>query len=91
MDKELIAVKRKLLYNIRIDKGGNMEVILSPKYQVVIPKEVRRRLKLKSGQRLQIIVRGGTITLVPDYPLEELRGLFKGMQTKGVREEGERI
>jgi AbrB family looped-hinge helix DNA binding protein len=80
-----------LLYNIHIDKGGNMEVILSPKYQVVIPKEVRRRLKLKSGQRLQVIVRGGNITLVPDYPLEELRGLFKGMQTKGVREEEERI
>jgi AbrB family looped-hinge helix DNA binding protein len=68
-----------------------MEVILSPKYQVVIPKEVRRRLKLKSGQRLQIIVRGGTITLVPDYPLEELRGLLKGMQTEGLREEEERI
>lgn len=68
-----------------------MEVIISPKYQVVIPKEVRRRLKLKSGQRLQIVVRGGTITLVPDCPLKELRGLFKGMQTEGLREEVERI
>jgi len=68
-----------------------MEVILSPKYQVVIPKEVRRRLKLKSGQRLQIVVRGGTITLIPDYPLEELRGLFRGMQSEGLREEVERI
>jgi AbrB family looped-hinge helix DNA binding protein len=80
-----------LLYNINIDKGGNMEVILSPKYQVVIPKEVRRRLRLKSGQRLQVIVRGRTITLVPDYSLAELRGLFKGMQTEGLREDGERI
>ena len=68
-----------------------MEVTLSPKYQVVIPKEVRKQLKLKSGQRLQIVVRGGTITLVPDYPLKELRGLFKGMQIEGLREEGERI
>ncbi len=68
-----------------------MEVILSPKYQVVIPKEVRKRLKLRSGQRLQIIVRGGTITLVPDYPLKELRGLFRGMRTEGLREEGERV
>ena len=68
-----------------------MEVILSPKYQVVIPKEVRKRLKLRSGQRLQIIVRGGTITLVPDYPLKELRGLFRGMQTEDLREEGERV
>lgn len=68
-----------------------MEVILSPKYQVVIPKEVRRRLKLKSGQRLQVIVRGGTITLVPDYPLEGLRGIFKGMRCEGLRDEGERM
>jgi len=68
-----------------------MEVILSPKYQVVIPKEVRRQLKLKSGQRLQVVVRRGTITLVPDHPFKELRGLFKGMQTEGLREEGERV
>ena len=68
-----------------------MEVILSPKYQVVIPKEVRRQLKLKSGQKLQIIVRGGNITLVPDHPLKELRGLFKGMQTESLREEGDRV
>ncbi len=68
-----------------------MEVTLSPKYQVVIPKEARKQLKLKSGQKLQIIVRGGAITLVPDCPLNELRGLFKGMQTEGLREEGERI
>lgn len=68
-----------------------MEVILSSKYQVVIPKEVRRQLKLKRGQRLQIVVRGGTITLVPDHSLKELKGLFKGMQTEDLREEGERV
>lgn len=68
-----------------------MEVILSSKYQVVIPKEVRRQLKLKRGQRLQIVVRGGTITLVPDYPLKELKGLFKGMQAEDLREEGKRV
>jgi len=68
-----------------------MEVILSPKYQVVIPKEVRKQLELRSGQRLQLIVRGETITLVPDYPLKELRGLFKGMNTEDRREEKERV
>ena len=68
-----------------------MEVIISPKYQVVIPKEVRKQLRLKSGQRLQIIVRGESITLVPDRPLKEFRGFFKGMQTEGLREEVERV
>ena len=68
-----------------------MEVILSPKFQVVIPKEIRKQLELKSGQRLQLIVRGGTITLVPDHPLKELRGLFRGMRIENLREEGERV
>jgi len=36
-------------------------------------------------------VKGGIITLVPDYPLKELRGLFKGIQSKDIREEGERV
>ena len=36
-----------------------MEVILSPKYQVVIPGELRKQLELKSGQRAWIIARGG--------------------------------
>jgi AbrB family looped-hinge helix DNA binding protein len=66
-------------------------VILSPKYQVVIPKEVRKQLELRSGQRLQLIVRGEIITLVPDYPLKELRGLFKGMNTEDLREEREGV
>lgn len=61
-----------------------MKVILSPKYQVVILKEVRKQVKLKSGQRLQIIVRWGTITLIPDHPLKELKELFQGMQTKSL-------
>jgi len=30
-------------------------VTVSPKYQVVIPKEIREELKLKPGQKLQII------------------------------------
>jgi AbrB family looped-hinge helix DNA binding protein len=56
-----------LLYNIRTNKGANMEVILSPKYQVVIPKEVRKRLKLKSGQKLQAIARGGSANKKQPY------------------------
>jgi len=67
-----------------------MQVTLSPKYQVVIPKEIRRQLKLKRGQKLQVIVKGGLITLVPDYPLSELRGIFKGMSSEDIREEEER-
>jgi AbrB family looped-hinge helix DNA binding protein len=68
-----------------------METTISPKYQIVIPKGVRKQLKLKGGQKLQVIVKGGVITLVPDRSLRELRGIFRGMDTTDVREEEERV
>ncbi|PIV56454.1 AbrB family transcriptional regulator [Candidatus Desantisbacteria bacterium CG_4_10_14_0_8_um_filter_48_22] len=68
-----------------------MEVILSPKYQLLVPKNVRRELRLHGGQKFQVIAKEGVITFVPDRPLKEIRGLLKGMNTGGLREEGERI
>lgn len=41
------------------------ETIISPKYQVVIPKEVRRKLNIKEGQRLQVYPVGNSIVLSP--------------------------
>ncbi|MDI6816719.1 MAG: AbrB/MazE/SpoVT family DNA-binding domain-containing protein [Actinomycetota bacterium] len=67
------------------------EVSLSSKFQIVIPKEIRERLKLKKGQKMQVIAREGLISLVPDQPLEELRGFLKGMDTSGIREEEDRV
>ncbi len=64
---------------------------ISSKYQVVIPKEVRERLHLKPGQKLAVIVRGNVISLVPELPLEELRGYLKGMNTDGLREKVDRL
>ena len=68
-----------------------MEVILSPKYQLLVPKNVRRELKLHGGQKFQVIVKEGIITFVLDRPLKEMRGLLKGLDTRGLREEGERV
>ena len=65
-------------------------VTVSSKYQVVIPKEVRRRLKVKPGAKLTVFVRGGTISLVCDRPLESLRGIMRGVSTKGLREKKDR-
>ncbi len=35
---------------------------VSPKYQVVIPKEIRERHKVEPGQELQVISKGDVIT-----------------------------
>jgi len=40
-------------------------VKISPKYQVVIPKEIRNRLKLRPGQKMQIFQYDERIELIP--------------------------
>lgn len=83
-----------MCYNIYIDKERRfykMEVILSPKYQLLVPKDVRKELKLHGGQRFQVIVKEGIIVFVPDRPLKEMKGILKGLSAKGLREEGERV
>jgi AbrB family looped-hinge helix DNA binding protein len=64
---------------------------ISPKYQVVIPKEVRESLHLKVGQEFQIVAKGGMITLVPERPLASLRGFAKGIRTGNLREKKDRM
>jgi len=68
-----------------------MEVVLSPKYQIVMPKEVRENLGLKKGQKFAVMVKNGVISLVPVPSLEELRGIAKGIEMREVREDEERI
>jgi AbrB family looped-hinge helix DNA binding protein len=53
---------------------------------VVIPKDVRERLKLRPGQKVEAFAVGGRIELVPVRPVEELRGLLKGVGATFERE-----
>ena len=62
-------------------------VIVSPKYQVVIPKTVREALNLRPGQRMQVIEHDGRIEFIPERDLKELRGFLKGINTEFKREE----
>ncbi|HSP34645.1 MAG TPA: AbrB/MazE/SpoVT family DNA-binding domain-containing protein [Thermoanaerobaculia bacterium] len=59
---------------------------VSRKYQVVIPKEIRNKLGIRPGHELQVIAKGGTITLIPDRSIASMRGLVRGMRTRGFRE-----
>jgi len=67
------------------------QTVVSSKYQIVIPKEVREKIALEKGQKLQVVVRNGVITLVPDRPLSELRGFVKGIDDAGLRDEEDRL
>ena len=52
--------------------------LLSPKYQIVIPREIRKALDLKPGQRLNVIEKDGHIELRPILTPERLIGFLKG-------------
>ena len=61
-------------------------VTISPKYQVVIPKNIRDALKLRPGQKMRVIEYDGRIELIPDRDISELRGFLKGIDTRVERE-----
>lgn len=65
-------------------------VTVSPKYQVVIPAEVRERLKLKPGQKVAVIEKDGVVHLIPIKPLKGLKGSMPGVSQTGLRDEGSR-
>jgi AbrB family looped-hinge helix DNA binding protein len=65
-------------------------VTISPKFQVVIPKDIRDRLKLRPGQKVQAILYQDRIELVPVRPIRKMKGFLKGIDT-GVPREGDRI
>ena len=61
-------------------------VKVSPKFQVVIPKDVREKMKLAPGQKMQVIPFGDRIELVPRRRLSSMRGFVKGIDTSFERE-----
>lgn len=50
--------------------------LLSPKYQIVIPKEIRKSMNLQPGQRLQVIEKEGKIELRPILTPDQLLGFL---------------
>ena len=65
-------------------------VTLSTKYQLVIPRDVRQRLELEPGAKLTVIEKGGILYLVPERPIEEMRGIARGTRAKGLRTKKDR-
>ena len=65
-------------------------VTVSPKFQVVIPRDVREALEIKPGQKLAMFNINGAIHLVPVRPMNQMRGFLKGMSIQGLREKRDR-
>jgi len=63
-------------------------VTISPKFEVVIPRDIRDRLELEPGQKVQALVFGNRIEFIPVRPLREMRGFLRGLDTTVHRERG---
>ena len=61
-------------------------VTVSPKFQVVIPREVRESLSLKPGEKMQVINYADRIELVPLRKIKDMRGFLKGIDASIERE-----
>lgn len=61
-------------------------VTISPKFQVVIPREIREALGLEAGQKMQAIAYEGRVEFVPLKPARALRGFVRGISTDVPRE-----
>ena len=64
-----------------------LSVKVSPKFQVVIPKEIRNSLNVYPGQQMQVIEYENRIELIPEKDISELEGFLKGINTAFQRED----
>jgi AbrB family looped-hinge helix DNA binding protein len=65
-------------------------ITVSPKFQIVIPKEVRETTNIKTGMRLVMLPYGNRIELIPLKSMSQLKGSLKGMDTSNIREKQDR-
>jgi AbrB family looped-hinge helix DNA binding protein len=61
-------------------------VSVSSKFQVVIPKEVRNKLGIEVGQKLQVIGYRGRIEFIPERDIKDMKGFLKGIDTDVERD-----
>jgi AbrB family looped-hinge helix DNA binding protein len=62
-------------------------VVVSPKCQVVIPKQIRERAHIQPGERLQVISYNDRIQFVRIRPMRSMRGFLKGLDASFDRDE----
>ena len=62
-------------------------VTISPKFQVVIPREVRQAMGLHPGEKMEVIQYQGRLELIPQRDIRSLRGFLKGVRTRFERDE----
>lgn len=63
-------------------------VTVSPKFQIVIPKEIHEAMNIIPGQKVEFIAYKNRIAVIPLRPMKKMRGFLKGIETEVPREGG---
>jgi AbrB family looped-hinge helix DNA binding protein len=66
-------------------------VTLSTKFQLVLPRGARERLRLRPGMKFTVLDKGGVIFLVPERTIRAYRGVAKGASLRALREKRDRL
>jgi len=61
-------------------------VIVSPKFQVVIPREIREAMGLEPGQKVQALQYQNRIEFIPVRSMRAMKGFLKGIHTTVSRD-----
>ena len=61
-------------------------VTVSPKFQIVIPKDIRESMGIVSGQKIQVLTYRNRIELIPIKSMKKMRGFLKGLDTDVKRD-----
>jgi AbrB family looped-hinge helix DNA binding protein len=64
-------------------------VTVSTRFRVTIPLEIRKRLGIKLGQKLQVIGYENQVIFIPARPVKEARGSLKSIDTRVLRDDEE--
>jgi AbrB family looped-hinge helix DNA binding protein len=65
-------------------------VTVSPKFQVVIPRDVRKALGISPGQKIRVVALLDRLEFIPVKPAKALRGFIRGIDAS-VRREKDRV
>jgi len=66
-------------------------VTVSTKLQVVMPRRVRERMRLRPGEKLQVISFDDRIELIPVRPMSKMKGFLKGFDRSFKSEKEDRV
>ena len=86
-----LTISLSIMY-IFYKKENDMEAVtVSPKFQIVIPRDVREKMGLRAGEKFQVVGLDNRIELIPVRPMREMRGFLKGLDPRFERDTEDRV